>query len=228
MTASEAKTLAKALLGFESYDTEPSALMEFIKDGERVIGQILMDANPWVFASSLVIPVTTDQREFTLDSTTYPSLSKSPQKILTTGQASSGDTEYQWLPALQPVEVMSKSPDAGGYNQPYATAWAYMPPTLRFSADIVSGYDLLVIHAELPDVVAADADSLFNGNIVASLYAYLVAYRAAILMGLQRGQDISGLAALHHADVERVKATIQEMQVQAMTHIPQFNGQGEP
>lgn len=227
MTVAEAKALALALLGFESYDTEPSALLKFVQNGERVVGQILLDANPWIFASPLVISIDTATRSFDLEPSTYSALKSVPCKVLLTGLASKGSTNYQWMPALQPIEVVANSPDAGGYIQPFRNAWAYMPPTLRFNQDIAAAQDLIVYHAELPAVGSDDTDTLFNGNVVAGLYDYLVAYHAAILMGLQRGQDVNGLVALHSTNLKRVEMTVKEMQVQAMAHIPQFRGQAE-
>lgn len=226
MLVSEAKEIARALIGFETYDTEPSALLKFIQDGVRVVGQALLDANPWLFASSITItPASGGAREFELTPTAQPSLSATPLKILTVGRASqtSGTPRYQWVPALQPVEVMSKSPDAGGYSQPYQNGFAYTPPYLWFASNIGANEQILVIYAWMDSLPTADTDHLF-GDLQTSLtpYDYLVPYHAAMLMGLQRGEDIRALQALYLNHLERITATVKDMQAQALNHIPQF------
>ena len=213
----EVKALARALIGFETYDTEPSALLQFVQDGERVIGQAIMDANPWVFTQSTIINVTTPSKQFSL-------AAYNPAKILTVGQASSGSETYQWIPALQPVEVMSQSPDAGGYNQPYSQGWAYVPNYLQFSENVPAGYDILVLYSAFPAISTLDADILFGGNSLLVPYHYLVAYHAAIAMAIVRDTNPAALVALHQTNLERVTTALKDLQVQAVTHIPQFNG----
>lgn len=217
MTVAEVKALARAMLNFETYDVEPSALLLFIQHGERVIGQAIMDANPWAFTASTIINVTTASKQFNL-------AAFDPAKILTVGQASSGASAYQWIPALQPVEVMSQSPDAGGYNQPYHNGWAYVPNYLQFSEEIPIGYDLLVLYSSFPAISTLDADILFGGNSLLVPYHYLVAEHAAIAMAIARDSNPAALVALHEANLQRVTTTLKDLQVQAVTHIPQFNG----
>lgn len=231
MTLSEAKALARALLNYESYDVEPSALLQFINDGERVVGQHIMDANPWIFAEPQTLDVTAATGPIESYDFTTPLVPDTPipNKILTvaTRQTANKNARYTWMPALDPVETFANAPGRNGYSQPYRQAWSYAPPMVLFSTPVAVGTTIVFMIATFPALTTDNAALLFGGRDSLLPYNYLVAYHAAILMGLAREQNVENLIAFYTAHLERVCTTLKESQTQALNHIPQLDGRVE-